>query len=117
MNQSDPLHLVESGSLIRPGPIGRIVRLVFGALCLYTLVYIVLYRWSIITAPVSAFLSVKDHGVVSVRSDLVMASLVALFVLNYVVNIGLGKSWGRWPSYLSVAVDSCSRGVALYRQS
>jgi hypothetical protein len=34
MKQSDPLELVESGALERPGIIGRLVRLAVGFLCL-----------------------------------------------------------------------------------
>ena len=26
----------------------------------------------------------------------------AIIIINYVVNIGFGKSWGRWPSYFSI---------------
>ena len=37
MKQSDPLQLVEQGSLDRPGPIGRVVRVALGILCSYAL--------------------------------------------------------------------------------
>lgn len=104
MKQSDPLQLVGPGSLVRPGPIGRIVRLAMGVACLYAMYQIVLNGWSIVMNPVSVFVRFTDQGSVAVQTDLVMASLVALFILNYVVNIGFGKSWGRWPSYLSIGV-------------
>ncbi len=65
---------------------------------------IVLNGWTIITTPVSALVLVSEQGSVSVQTDLVMLSLVVLFVLNYVVNIGFGKSWGRWPNYVSITL-------------
>jgi hypothetical protein len=30
--------------------------------------------------------------------------VLAFWIVNYVVNIGFGKSWGRWPSYVSAIV-------------
>ena len=91
MKQSDPLQLVEEGSLDRPGPIGRIVRLVLGIVCSYALYQLIVYRASIIATPVS------------VLANLTVMVLAALFIINYVVNIGFGKSFGRWPSYVSIA--------------
>ena len=92
MKQSDPLQLVEQGSLDRPGPIGRVVRLALGILCSYALYVLIVYRATIIATPVSALAS------------LTVMVLAALFIINYVVNIGFGKSFGRWPIYISIAV-------------
>ena len=91
MKQSDPLQLVEEGSLDRPGPVGRIVRLALGMVCTYALYVLIIYRANIIATPVSAL------------PDLTVMVLAALFIINYVVNIGFGKSFGRWPSYVSIA--------------
>ena len=54
MKQSDPLQLVEEGSLERPGPVGRIVRLALAILCSYALYELIVYRASIIATPVSS---------------------------------------------------------------
>jgi len=91
MKQSDPLILVDKGTLGRPGPVGRIVRLGLGLLCLYGLSELLLYRQNIIQTPAS------------VLPNISLLVLFAVFIINYVVNIGFGRSWGRWPSYLSVA--------------
>ncbi len=83
---------MEQGSLDRPGPIGRVVRLALGILCSYALYVLIVYRATIIATPVSALAS------------LTVMVLAALFIINYVVNIGFGKSFGRWPIYISIAV-------------
>lgn len=90
MKQSDPLELVEEGTLTRPGPIGRTVRLLLGLACLYALYQLFLYRQEIIQAPIS------------VLPNLVVMVFATVLIINYVVNIGFGKSWGRWPSYLAI---------------
>lgn len=91
MRQSDPLQLVEEGSLHRPGPVGRLARLSLGIACLYGLREILLHRQDIISTPIS------------VLPNMIFMVLPALLIVNYVVNIGFGVSWGRRPSYLSVA--------------
>ncbi len=90
MKQSDPLQLVEQGSLDRPGPVGRLVRLSLGVLCSYALYQLILYRVSIMATPVS------------VLPSLTVMMVAAILIINYVVNIGFGRSLGRWPSYVSV---------------
>ena len=93
MKQSDPLELVESGSLARPGLVGRSVRLAFGAACLWGL-------WRI-----TANLGVVIAAPITVATHPAFAFLIALCfaIINYVVNIGFSKSWGRWPAYVSLA--------------
>lgn len=92
MNQSDPLQLVEQGSLARPGPAGRMVRLCLGIACLYALYDLLRFHSSIIHRPVSAL------------PNIALMVLAAIVIINYVVNIGFGRSWGRWPSYVSLWV-------------
>lgn len=67
---------------------GRTVRLVLGVGCLYALLQLILYRESIIATPAA------------VLPNVAILVLAALFIVNYVVNIGFGRSWGRRPSYL-----------------
>jgi hypothetical protein len=89
MKQSDPLPLVNEGSLERPGPMGRIVRLALGIACLYAIYQLLAYRQIIIKTPVS------------VLPNIALLVLAAILIINYVVNIGFGRSWRRWPSYVS----------------
>lgn len=92
MKQSDPLQLVQRGSLERPGPIGRMVRLALGIVCTYVLYDVIRYREDIIATPVSLL------------PNLTVMVLAAILIVNYVVNIGFGRSFGRWPSYVSIGV-------------
>ena len=101
MNQSDPLELVDAGTLARPGAVGRLVRLGLGALCLYALSMIVGNAEAIIAQPFSSL------------DDLVLPIVFPLFVLNYVVNIGFSKSWGRRPLIVSLIALGLSAGIAL----
>lgn len=100
MKQSDPLELVREGSLPRPGPVGRLVRLLVGVACFYALYELTIYRDSIIQAPVSSLPNV---------SVMVIATVL---IINYVVNIGFGRSWGRWPSYVMVGSTLLVAGIA-----
>lgn len=90
MKQSDPLALLEEGTLARPGPIGRLVRLLLGLACLYALYELILYRQDIIQTPLS------------VLPNIAVMVLATLLLINYVANIGFGTSWGRWPSYVAI---------------
>jgi hypothetical protein len=92
MKQSDSLELVAPGLLLRPGPFGRLLRLVLGSACLYGLYQLLVYREAVIATPLSTL------------PNLVVLIVVAFWIVNYVVNIGFGKSWGRWPSYVSAIV-------------
>lgn len=91
MKQSDPLQFVEAGSLARPGPIGRALRLALGIACWYAVFQLIVYRQAIIADPVTLL------------PNLSIIVLAAICIINYVVNIGFGVSWGRWPSYVSLA--------------
>lgn len=90
MKQSDPLQLVAEGSLERPGPVGRLVRLSLGIVCLYAIYELLVHHQNIIQNPIS------------VLPNIALLVFVALLIINYVVNIGFGRSWGRWPSYASI---------------
>ena len=93
MKQSDPLELVESGSLARPGLVGRLLRLALGVACLWGLWNLTLNPGAIIAAPIT----VATHPTFAVMIAMCFA------IINYVVNIGFSKSWGRWPAYGSLA--------------
>ncbi len=101
MKQSDSLELVDPGSLERPGPVGRVLRLTLGLVCLYGLYWIIMIGHVIIATPASLLPSIA------------IIFLPAVFIFNYVVNIGFGKSWRYWPLVTSLAVLS---GIAVVGQ-
>lgn len=82
------LNLKDAGSLPQPVPIGRLVRLGFGALCL-------LY--------VAELWDIRNNPTVSGQISFVLWSGLpfGLYFLNYVVNIGFSQSWKKWPAALS----------------
>lgn len=96
MKQSEPLELVEPGTLIRPGPIGRLVRLGMGALCLYAFVELFHDAEWTTTHPFSSL------------DNRILLFLAPLCIFNYVVNIGFSKSWGQRPLVASML------GLALF---
>ena len=90
MKQSDSLEFVAPGSLARPGIIGRIVRFALAVACLSALWQIIIHRAEFIDIP---------SGMVI---EFALLMLMPLCILNYVVNIGLSKSWGRKPVIVSL---------------
>lgn len=89
MKQSDALQLVAPGTLIRPGPVGRSVRLALGLLCLYVVFETIRYWGTTSLQPVATL------------DERVLILLAPLCITNYVVNIGFTKSWGHRPLVLS----------------
>jgi len=83
------LKLDEPGSLPRPGPIGRAVRLGFGVLCL-SHVY-----WLIQVSDI--LLDSGGH----IRSILWNGIVIGLFLVSYVINIGYSRAWKKWPAIVS----------------
>lgn len=100
MKQSAPLELVDAGTLHRPGPLGRLVRLLLGTACLYALYQLIIYQTNIVQSPIS------------ILPNIVLMLMPAVLIVNYVVNIGFGKSWGRWPVYVSITVFAVLAGFA-----
>jgi len=83
------LSLDEPGSLPRPGPIGKLVRLAFGALCLSHVYWLVQIS--------SSLLDADGH----VRSLIWNGTVVGLFLISYVINIGFSRAWKKWPAIAS----------------
>lgn len=100
MKQSEPLELVDPGTLTRPGPIGRLVRLSLGALCLYVFADLFYYAEWTVTQPFSSL------------ANRFLVLLAPLCIFNYVVNIGYSKSWGRRPLLLSLIALAVFAGIA-----
>ena len=86
------LKLDEPGSLPKPGPVGRAVRLLFGFLCLWY---------------VSELLAVARNLIASNGDILPLVwngILPGLFLISYVINIGFSRSWGKMPAIVSAAL-------------
>ncbi|AWZ01335.1 hypothetical protein RHODOSMS8_01800 [Rhodobiaceae bacterium] len=83
------LKLTDAGELPKPGPMGRLVRLALGALCLFYVADL----WSIRGNPIT------DAG--HIQTPLWTGIIFGLFLVNYVVNIGFSQSWKKWPAILS----------------
>ena len=86
------LKLTGKGSLPRPGPVGRLVRLGFGVACLY-------YAYHLL----GAFPDQLMNGD-RVRPLLWNGILFGLIVVSYVVNIGFSRAWKKWPALVSIGV-------------
>lgn len=94
-DSGDTFHFSDQGTLDGPGPIGRLVRLAVGAACLW-LVYELLFHanWRALRDPV-----------------LLWWALFAFALLPYVINIGFGVVWGKWPRYAAIALIGGAVGV------
>lgn len=86
------LKLDEPGSLPRPGPVGRLVRLAFGVLCLWYVISLL---------QVSGNLFSSDDRIKSIIWN---GIIIGLFLVSYVVNIGFSKAWKKWPAIISACI-------------
>ncbi len=86
------LKLEECGTLPKPGPVGRLVRLLFGAVCLYYVYGLWRVRGNLITS----------EG--SIEPLLWNGVIIGLVLISYVVNIGFSRSWRKWPAAVSAAI-------------
>lgn len=101
MRTSAPLQFVNAGTLAAPGPVGRWLRAVLGALCLFALFSVVQHLPATTSHPVATL---------DARWPLLLAPLC---VFNYVVNIGFGRDWGTRPLIVSVAALAVAAAAAL----
>ena len=81
-----------SKRLPRPGPVGRIVRLGFGGICLWYVFDLIEVFNSLIAA----------DG--NIRSIIWNGVIVGLFLISYVINIGFSRAWKKWPAIVSVGI-------------
>ncbi len=93
------LKLDEPGTLTWPGPIGRIIRLAFGALSLW-------YVYGLVQ--VSSNLIGSDGHI---RSLVFNGIFFTLFLVSYVINIGYSRAWKKWPAVVSAITLAV---IALY---
>ena len=94
------LKLDERGTLPRPGPLGRLVRLGFGVACLY-------YGYSLFSAFPDRLMA-GEH----VRPLLWNGSIFGLIVISYVINIGFSRAWKKWPAFVSVLLLGGAAGYS-----
>ena len=97
IEQKGAIHYDPAGTLIKPGVIGRSVRLVLGILC-------IMLAWDVATA------SSPD---MAASASWWLVILLALIVVNYVVNIGFGLAIGHWPLIGSVGLLAISAATSL----
>ena len=93
------LKLDTPGSLRRPGPIGRLVRLAFGILCMWYAIGLVEVSGSLITS--------DGH----IRSLVWNGILPGLFLVSYIINIGFSRAWKKWPAIVSAGVIVVVGGI------
>ena len=91
---STDLKLESAGTLQRPGPVGRVVRVLFGVFCVWYVAELFGVRGNLFDA--------AGH----VRSTVWNGVLPGLILISYVINIGYSRSWKKWPALLSVGVFS-----------
>lgn len=93
------LRLDEPGTLPKPGPVGRVVRLLFGVLCLW-------YVRSLFDIAGNLFDS-NDQ----IRSIVWNGVIPGLILVSYVVNIGYSRAWKKWPAMISVTAFLAIAGL------
>jgi len=98
------LKLNEPGFLPRPGPIGRMVRLAFGALCLWYVVSLIQVTGSLFSSD-GHITSIVWNGVI-----------IGLFLISYVVNIGYSIAWKKWPAIISACIFLLIAGAGYLTQ-
>jgi len=97
------LKLDEPGSLPRPGPIGRIVRLGFGALCLWQVYWLIQVSGNLFGA--------DGH----IRSLIWNGVVIGLFLISYIINIGFSRAWKKWPAIISAGTFLTIAALAYFR--
>ncbi len=84
------LNLEKTGSLLKPDPVGRLVRLGFAALVLY-------YSYVLFSVHESLVLA---NG--QVRDLLWNGIIPGLFLVSYIINIGFSRDWKKKPAIFSL---------------
>lgn len=86
------LKLDQPGSLPRPGPIGRLLRLVFGLICAWYVLQLIAVSGELMDG--------LGHLKPTIRNGLP----IGLFLISYVINIGFSRAWKKWPALISAVV-------------
>ena len=98
------LKLDEPGSLPRPGPIGRLLRLVFGLICAWYVFRLVGVAGDLIS------------GDAHIRPIVWNGVFIGLFLISYVINIGYSRAWKKWPALISGVVFLTLAGIGYVAQ-
>jgi len=101
---STDLQLQRCGTLPKPGLVGRMVRLVFGVLCLYYVYSLWGARFNLLSSTGGIHLLLWN-GIIP-----------GLFLVSYVINIGFSRAWKKWPAIISAIILLITAGVG-YTQS
>ncbi len=95
------LNLDDPGTLPKPGQVGRIVRIAFGALSLSYVLGLVEVHGSLLTAAGNVR-PVVWNGIVP-----------GLLLISYVINIGFSRAWRKLPALASGALFLIVGGIGL----
>ena len=98
------LQLDKPGSLPRPGPIGRVVRLAFGVMCLWYVLGLIQISDSVIS----------DDG--DIRPMIWNGIPIGLFLISYIINIGFSRAWKKWPAIVSATIFGVIAGIGYVMQ-
>ncbi len=93
------LKLDDPGSLPRPGPIGRLVRLAFGLICIWYVFLLI---------GISCELMSGDGRI---RPVVWNGVLIGLFLISYVINIGFSRAWKKWPALIGGGIFLVIAGI------
>ena len=99
------LNLDEPGTIARPGPIGRLARLMFCVLCAFYVVGL---------SDVHASMFGADGHI---RSVIWNGVLPGLFLISYVINIGLSRAWKKWPAIVSASAFALLAAYGYFSQA
>ena len=98
------LKLEKPGSLAKPGPIGRVVRLLFGILSLWYVSGLIQFADNLIDT--------NAH----IRPLVWNGIFAGLFLVSYVVNIGFSRPWKKWPAIVSAGAFLALAGVGFLNE-
>lgn len=98
------LKLDEPGSLPRPGPIGRLLRLVFGLICGWYVFQLIGVAGGLIS------------GDAHIRPVVWNGVFPGLFLISYVIKIGFSRAWKKWPALISGTIFLALAGTGYMAQ-
>jgi hypothetical protein len=100
MHATNERHEMRPG-VVRPGPVGLLIRVSLGAASVYALVELIT-KWDIF----------RDQNLI--ESDFWFITLFTLCLLPDVFNIGLRRRWGAWPIIAFLAVGAAIGSVSYF---
>jgi hypothetical protein len=89
------------GSLPKPGPIGRMVRIVFGCVLLYFFIETI--------TNFGNFIGLK----IPTNPSMWLGVALSIYFLAYVVNVGFNITWGHWLQLILIAAAVVTVGFDL----